>query len=103
MSEIQGEQNSAEYVQMNTFRQVPTLVVEDVPVTQSLAIMEYLEDAYPTPPLLPPTSKVRPCASRLRAIPVTVLFVCALLRVALGSHDGLLVDYYLRRATVLSA
>eukprot|EP01043_Picozoa_sp_COSAG02_P005064 COSAG02_NODE_135_length_34565_cov_80.368856_18_plen_300_part_00 len=94
VSGMQGEQNSAEYVQMNTFRQVPTLVVGDAPVTQSLAIMEYLEDAYPTPPFLPPTSEVQPSSLWLHSMPVTVLFVCALLRVALGSPDGMLIDYY---------
>ena len=43
---------------MNAFRQVPTLMVGDTPLTQSLAILEYLEETYPTPPLLP--SDVRP-------------------------------------------
>ena len=42
---------------MNAFRQVPTLMVGDTPLTQSLAILEYLEETYPTPPLLP--SEVR--------------------------------------------
>ena len=54
----QGEQHAAGYLQMNAFAQVPTLLVGESPVTQSLAIMEYLEEAYPTPPLLPPLNEV---------------------------------------------
>lgn len=55
----QGEQHAPGYVEMNAFRQVPTLLVGDTPLTQSMAIMEYLEEAHPTPPLLPPLSEVR--------------------------------------------
>ena len=44
-------------MKINAFRQVPTLMVGDTPLTQSLAILEYLEETYPTPPLLP--SEVR--------------------------------------------
>lgn len=53
-----GEQLSAEYRKLNPDGLVPALVDEsgDEPavLTQSLAIIEYLEEAYPQAPLLPP-------------------------------------------------
>jgi maleylacetoacetate isomerase len=49
-----GEQRSADYVALNPQGLVPTLVDGDRVFTQSLAIIEYLEEAYPaTPRLLP--------------------------------------------------
>ena len=49
-----GEQSSADYVAINPQKLVPALVLDDGSVlTQSLAIMEYLEETHPEPPLLP--------------------------------------------------
>jgi maleylacetoacetate isomerase len=49
-----GEQSSRDYVALNPQGLVPTLVDGDGGFTQSLAIIEYLEEAYPdTPRLLP--------------------------------------------------
>jgi maleylpyruvate isomerase len=48
-----GEQHKAAYRQVNPQGRVPTLVVGGMPLTQSLAIIEYLEEAHPNPPLLP--------------------------------------------------
>lgn len=52
-----GEQFTAEYRKLNPDALVPALVDEesgdDCALTQSLAIIEYLNDAYPQPPLLP--------------------------------------------------
>ncbi len=48
-----GEQHSAEYAKLNPSELVPTLVTQDVPLSQSLAILEYLEEQYPNPALLP--------------------------------------------------
>jgi maleylacetoacetate isomerase len=41
------------YRSINPQALLPTLVVEDVLFTQSTAILEYLEETYPEPPLLP--------------------------------------------------
>ena len=48
-----GDQTSAEYLGLNPQALVPTL--EDGPhaLTQSLAIIEYLDETHPAPPLLP--------------------------------------------------
>jgi maleylacetoacetate isomerase len=48
-----GEQYNADYLALNPQGRVPVLVVEDKILTQSSAIIEYLEETYPTPPLLP--------------------------------------------------
>lgn len=49
-----GEQRSAQYLDTNPLGLVPTLVVGDRRLTQSLAIIEYLDEKHPLPPLLPP-------------------------------------------------
>jgi maleylpyruvate isomerase len=48
-----GEQRAAGYLGVNPQGLVPTLVVGNVRLTQSLAIIEYLEERHPQPPLLP--------------------------------------------------
>jgi len=49
-----GEQRSSEYLALNPQGLVPTLEMEDgTPLTQSLAIIEWLDEVYPNPPLLP--------------------------------------------------
>jgi maleylpyruvate isomerase len=48
-----GEQFAAAYLAMNAQALVPMLVDDDRTLTQSLAIIEYLEDICPEPPLLP--------------------------------------------------
>lgn len=49
-----GEQFRADYAALNPQRQVPTLVLDDGTVlTQSMAILEYLDEVRLDPPLLP--------------------------------------------------
>ena len=48
-----GEQFTAGYKQINPQSLLPTLENDGRYLTQSLAIIEYLEEQYPTPPLLP--------------------------------------------------
>jgi maleylacetoacetate isomerase len=48
-----GEQLSAEYRRINPDALVPALVDEGAALTQSLAIIEYLEETHPKPSLLP--------------------------------------------------
>jgi maleylpyruvate isomerase len=50
---LKGEQRDAAYLEVNRQGLVPTLVVGDRRLTQSLAILEYLEERHPLPPLLP--------------------------------------------------
>jgi maleylpyruvate isomerase len=48
-----GEQFKPEYRALNHDAVVPTLVDGDHVITQSLAIIEYLDETHPQPPLLP--------------------------------------------------
>jgi maleylacetoacetate isomerase len=48
-----GEQYSAEYRALNPQSRVPALETPDGVLTQSMAIMEWLEEVYPEPALLP--------------------------------------------------
>ena len=49
-----GEQRAPEYLALNPQGFVPMLVVGDRRLTQSLAIIEYLDEKHPAPPLMPP-------------------------------------------------
>ena len=49
-----GVQRSAEYEQINPQKLVPSLILDNGAVlTQSIAIIEYLEEMHPEPPVLP--------------------------------------------------
>lgn len=54
-----GEQHTPEYRALNPQAQVPTLIDGDFILTQSMAIMEYLEEKYPKKPLLPKDADAR--------------------------------------------
>ncbi|KTD40889.1 maleylacetoacetate isomerase [Legionella parisiensis] len=48
-----GEQHSPEYRKINPQELVPSLEINGKVINQSLAIIDYLDETYPTPPLLP--------------------------------------------------
>ncbi|MSQ66983.1 MAG: maleylacetoacetate isomerase [Gammaproteobacteria bacterium] len=54
-----GEQLAPEYRSLNPQGLVPTLVDDDFLLTQSLAMVEYLDERYPNPPLLPAAPRPR--------------------------------------------
>src|SRR5690349_4413797 len=54
-----GEQHKPEYKALNPQELVPTLIDGHFTLTQSMAIMEYLEEKYPKPPLLPKDTEQR--------------------------------------------
>ncbi len=56
-----GQQHSAAYKAVNPQELVPSLDVDGHVIGQSLAIIEYLDETYPAPPLLPsyPIEKAR--------------------------------------------
>ena len=50
---LKGDQFEASYQALNPEGVVPTLIDDGQPLAQSLAILEYLDEKYPDPPLLP--------------------------------------------------
>jgi maleylacetoacetate isomerase len=69
-----GEQRSEAFLKINPMGGIPALIdTQDgqshLPITQSLAILEFLDEVYPTPPLLPTDphgrARVRSLASML--------------------------------------
>jgi len=64
-----GEQHSAGFRQRNPARLVPVLEDGTLTLTQSLAIIEYLEETHPTPALLPRDAGAR---AQVRALALSV-------------------------------
>ncbi|MBL8548781.1 MAG: maleylacetoacetate isomerase [Hyphomonadaceae bacterium] len=64
-----GAQASAEYTALNPQALVPTLITDGAVLTQSPAILEWLEEVYPVPPLLPADPAAR---AQVRAIAAAV-------------------------------
>jgi maleylpyruvate isomerase len=60
-----GEQRAADYLALNPQGFVPALEIGGAVLTQSLAICEYLDEAYPEPPLLPSDPVAR---AKIRAV-----------------------------------
>uniref|UniRef100_A0A8C3YU65 Maleylacetoacetate isomerase n=1 Tax=Catagonus wagneri TaxID=51154 RepID=A0A8C3YU65_9CETA len=54
-----GQQFSKEFQALNPMKQVPALKIDGITISQSLAIIEYLEETRPTPRLLPQDPKKR--------------------------------------------
>lgn len=67
-----GEQHHPDYVKLNPQELVPTLVTkEGFTISQSLAIIGYLDETYPPPPLLPASP-----ASRAEVRSLALLVAC---------------------------
>ena len=61
-----GVQYTPDYLALNPQAAVPSVVIDGgAPLTQSMAILEYLEETYPTPALLPADARGR---ARVRAL-----------------------------------
>jgi maleylacetoacetate isomerase len=54
-----GDQNKPDYKALNPQMVVPTLFDGELKLFQSMAILEYLEEKYPNPPLLPKDAAAR--------------------------------------------
>jgi maleylacetoacetate isomerase len=64
-----GEQHGADYRALNPQQLIPCLLDGDRAITQSLAIMEYLDETFPEPALLPSDSRGR---ARVRELAMAV-------------------------------
>jgi maleylacetoacetate isomerase len=64
---LKGHQFDPEYLKLNPMGAVPALIDEEgaPPLVQSLAILEYLDEKYPDPPLLPKDLRARAHARAL--------------------------------------
>src|ERR1035437_3119254 len=65
-----GEQHTPAYKALNPQKQVPTLIDGSFILTQSMAILEYLEEKYPETPLLPKDLEQRACVRQLSLVSV---------------------------------
>jgi maleylacetoacetate isomerase len=66
---VKGEQRGEPYRTLNAQQLVPILADDRGTFTQSLAIIEYIDERYPEPPLLPDTPEAR---ARVRAIALAI-------------------------------
>jgi maleylacetoacetate isomerase/maleylpyruvate isomerase len=66
---VRNEQFNESYAAVSASRLVPLLVDGDAALTQSLAIIEYLEETHPQPPLLPSDPRGR---ARVRALALDI-------------------------------
>jgi maleylpyruvate isomerase len=88
-----GQQHSEKYARLNPQELVPTLVHDGHAIGQSLAIMEYLDEVKPEPPLLPKDpagrARVRQLAYAVACDihPVNNLRVLNYLRKPFGHND----------------
>lgn len=96
-----GEQRGEAYLAVNRQGLVPSLVTEDGHVlTQSPAILEWLEEAYPDPPLLPADPLGRARVRSLAAMigceihPLNNLRVLSELRGRFGADDGTVAEWF---------
>lgn len=95
-----GEHRGAEYAGHSAQGLVPTLEADGHALSQSLAIMEYLEETHPQPPLLPADP---PGRARVRSL--ALLVACEIhplnnlrtlnhLRKGLGQSEDQVADWY---------
>lgn len=95
-----GQQHSDEYKTLNPQGLVPTLVDDGFGLTQSLAILEYLEEKYPDVSLLPDSAEKRAMARQLAQViacdvhPLDNLRVLKYLKKELGVDDAVKDEWY---------
>jgi maleylpyruvate isomerase len=66
-----GEQRAPDYLALNPQGLVPTLDIDGLHLTQSMAILEYLEETRPEPPLLP-----KDAGGRARVRSLALMIAC---------------------------
>lgn len=88
-----GEQNSTAFKKINPLAQVPSLEIDNLTISQSIAILEFLEEKYPSPPLLPQAPEAR----------AVVRQMCEIINSGLQPLQGLAVTQYLENNLGISA
>lgn len=94
-----GQQHTEDYKRMNPLQLVPTLVSDGQAIAQSLAIIEYLEEIAPQPPLLPKGAQARARVRQLALMvacdihPIANLRVLKYLKRRLGADEAALLEW----------
>lgn len=89
-----GEQQSPAYLALNPQGLVPALEADGTVLTQSVAILEWLEERYPEPPLLPSDPTERAIVRAMCGIvgcdihPINSLRILKTLKHELGASQG---------------
>jgi maleylpyruvate isomerase len=89
-----GAHRQPDYLALSPSGLVPALEADGVALTQSLAILEWLEERYPEPPLLPPNANARAAVRAMAAIvacdihPINNLRTQKWLRTEIGATDA---------------
>ena len=97
-----SEQRSADYLAINPQGRVPYFTDGDVAISQSPAILEYLEENYPKVPLLPPDAKGRATVRQLASLigcdihPLNNLSVLQTLKSDFGADEVAIQRWYHR-------
>src|SRR3990167_1101875 len=95
-----GEQHHPDYLQINPQGLVPTLDDNGHIISQSLAMIEYLEDLHPSPPLLPKTPLARAYVRQLALLiacdmhPLNNLRVTQQLHIQFGANEAQVQRWY---------
>ena len=95
-----NDQSKPEFLSVNPQGLVPALEVDEQMLTQSLAIIEYLDETHPEPPLMPRDAAGRARVRGLAAIvacdihPLNNLRVLRYLHGPLGHDEKALEDWY---------
>lgn len=71
---LDGDQFQAEFLAINPFHHIPVLMDDGFSLTESLAILDYLEAKYPTPALLPIDAKDLATVRMVEMVTVNELF-----------------------------
>lgn len=87
-----GEQHDQAYLALNRQALVPAVEADGAVLTQSLAIMEWLEEVHPSPPLLPQGATARAHVRAMAAIVACDIHPLNNLRVLNSLHDELGAD-----------
>lgn len=96
-----GEHNSSEYRSLNPQGLLPTFIDNRVTLTQSLAIVEYLEECFPEPSILPGSPIERAKARQMAQImacdvqPLLGLRVLGYLRTVLRVNENARAQWFL--------
>lgn len=93
----EGEHLEAEYRTINPQGLVPVLRDREIILSQSLAIIEYLDEMYPAPPLLPSNLVERARARQFALLIATDLQPLTALRVMSYLRDSVRMDVAARR------